>query len=83
MSFLLVSDPFPESKSSLPVSIIDRRYGNPLKCEPRAKTDDPSIVRREKTKTPVRKKQVKKFHKPQQACHFLLYVSIYSSPVRC
>ena len=59
MNSLLVSDPFPEPKSSLPVSIIGRRYGDPLKCEPRAKIDDPSTVRREKTKTPTREKQKK------------------------
>lgn len=59
MNSLLVSDPFPEPKSSLPVSIIGRRYGEPLKWEPRAKIDDPSTVRRENTKTPTREKQKK------------------------
>lgn len=61
MNSLLVSDPFPEPKSSLPVSIIGSRYGEPLKWEPRAKIDDPSTVRREKTKTPTREKQKKKY----------------------
>lgn len=59
MISLLVSDPFPEPKRSLPASISGRRYGDPLKCEPRAKSDDPSTVRREKTKTPTREKQEK------------------------
>lgn len=30
-----------------------------MKCKPKAKTDDPNTVRKEKTKTPTRKKQKK------------------------
>lgn len=60
MNSLLVSDPTPEPKNNLPVSIIGRRYDDPLKCAPKAKTDDPNTVRREKTKTATREKHKKK-----------------------
>lgn len=45
---LLVSDPFLKPESSLPGNIIGRRYGNSLKCNPKAKMDDPSRVRKNK-----------------------------------
>lgn len=41
------------------VNIIGRKYGEALKCEPKAKMDDPSTRKKEKTKTPTRKKQKK------------------------
>lgn len=56
---LLVSDPFPEPKSNLPVSIRGKRYGVPFRWEPSAKMDDPKTVRKEKTKTPTMERRRK------------------------
>ena len=47
---MAVSDPFLEPKSSLLINIIGRRYGEPfLNSKPKAKMDDPSTVRKNKT----------------------------------
>lgn len=52
-----MSDPFPEPKSNLPVSISGKRYGVPLKWEPRANMEEPRTVRNEKRNTPTRERK--------------------------
>ena len=57
-SYILVSDPFPEPKSSLPISIMGSIYLVPRSMAPAAKVDDPSTHRKENKNTPTANKNM-------------------------
>lgn len=56
---LLVKDPFPDPKSSRPVSISGSRYEVPLKWEPSANSAEPKTHRKENRNTPTAERKNK------------------------